>query len=85
MNIATIGLDISKLAFHLHEVDDEGSVVCRQRLGVVRSSPSSHHCHLCLVGIEACGSAHDWAREIQRLRREIDSAGICKALRPARS
>lgn len=82
MNIATIGLDISKFAFHLHAVDDEGRVVCRQRLrrGEMISFFSS--LSSCLVGIEACASAHRWAREA---RCEIDTAGICKALRPARS
>lgn len=67
MNIATIGLDISKFAFHLHAVDYERRVVCRQRLrrGEIIAFFSS--LSSCLVGIEACASAHHWAREIQRL------------------
>ncbi len=71
MNIATIGLDISKFAFHLHAVDDEGRVVCRQRprrgeIIAFFSSLSS-----CLVGIDACASAHHWARKIQRLGHDV--------------
>lgn len=71
MNIATIGLDISKFAFHLHAVDDGGRVVCRQRLrrGEIIAFFSS--LSSCLVGIEACASAHHWAREIQRLGHDV--------------
>lgn len=71
MNVATIGLDISKFAFHLHAVDDEGRVTCRQRLR--RSEIISFFSTLvpCLVGIEACASAHHWAREIQRLGHDV--------------
>jgi transposase len=71
MNVATIGLDISKYAFHVHAVDAEGRLTCRQRLrrGEIISFFSS--LSPCLVGMEACASAHHWAREIQRLGHDV--------------
>lgn len=66
MEVATIGLDISKHVFHVHAVDAQGQVTGRQRLrrGEIVSFFSS--LSPCLVGIEACATAHYWAREIQR-------------------
>ena len=71
MQITTVGLDIAKLVFQVHGVDAEGNVVMRRRLsrGQVRHffaalSP-------CLVGIEACGTAHYWARELQALGHDV--------------
>jgi RNA-directed DNA polymerase len=58
MEVATIGLDISKHAFHIHAVDPHGQVTSRQRLR--RSQIISFFSSLspCLVGIEACATAH---------------------------
>lgn len=71
MNVATIGLDISKYAFHLHAVDAEGRLTCRQRLrrGEIISFFSS--LSPCLVAMEACAFARHWAREIQRLGHDV--------------
>src|SRR5947207_12454614 len=71
LNVATIGLDISKYVFHLHAVDAEGRLTCRQRLrrGEIISLFSS--ISRCLVGMEGCASAHHWAREIQRLGQDV--------------
>lgn len=56
----TIGLDIAKHVFHVHAVDTQGQVTSRQRLrrGEIVSFFSS--LSPCLVGIEACASAHYW-------------------------
>ena len=62
--ITTIGLDLAKQIFQVHGADADGFPVFNRRLrraGVLRffeKQPS------CLVGIEACGSSHYWAREI---------------------
>src|SRR4051794_22828155 len=71
MNVATIGMDVSKYAFHPHAVDAEGRLTCRQRLrrGEIISFFSS--ISRWLVGMEACASAHHWAREIQRLGHNV--------------
>ncbi|MGG5823054.1 IS110 family transposase [Falsiroseomonas sp. HW251] len=70
MEITTIGLDIAKRVFQAHGVDAVGRAVLRRKLGraevldFVRALPP------CLVGIEACGTAHHWAREIRALGHE---------------
>lgn len=71
MEIATIGLDISKHVFHIHAVDSQGQVTSRQRLrqGEIMSFFSS--LAPCLVGIEACATAHHWAREIRQFGHDI--------------
>jgi transposase len=71
MEITTIGLDIAKRVFQAHGVDAAGRAVLRRKLGrsevldVFRVLPP------CLVGIEACGTAHHWAREIRALGHEV--------------
>ena len=65
MEITTIGLDIAKRVFQLHGVDGAGKAVWRRKLQ--RSEVLAFFKALppCLVGIEACGTAHYWAREIR--------------------
>lgn len=71
MEVATIGLDISKHVFHIHAVDGRGQVAGRQRLrrGEIVSFFSS--LAPCLVGIEACATAHHWAREIRQFGHDV--------------
>ncbi len=67
MAIVRIGLDIAKLVFQVHGVDEHGKVKLKKTLS--RSEVLECFAKLppCLVGIEACGGAHYWAREIKRL------------------
>ena len=71
MNVTTIGIDLAKSVFQLHGVDEAGEVVFRKKLrrgGVLdflRDLPP------CLLGLEACASAHFWAREIVALGHEV--------------
>jgi transposase len=71
MNITTIGLDLAKTVFQVHAVDQHGKVVLRRSLS--RSQMVSFFTQLdaCLVGMEACGSAHHWARTLQALGHEV--------------
>ncbi len=71
MEVATVGLDISKHVFQVHAVDSLGQVTSRQRLR--RSEVVSFFSLLapCLVGIEACATAHHWAREIRQFRHDV--------------
>ena len=71
MHATTIGLDLAKHVFQLHGVDQEGTVVLRRRLRraeVVRFFSSLPPC---LVGMEACSTAHHWARELSALGHEV--------------
>ena len=71
MNITTIGLDIAKNVFQVHGVDGHGNTVLRKRLR--RKDVRSFFAALapCVVGIEACGTAHHWAREIGSVGHEV--------------
>src|SRR2546421_10622006 len=64
MQITTVGLDLAKRIFQVHGVDAAGKVVIRRRLQ--RSEIAAFFADLpaCLVGIEACATAHHWARLI---------------------
>ena len=69
--ITTIGLDIAKSVFQVHGIDAEGNVILRRQLkrryvlNFFQSLPP------CLVGIEACASAHHWSRELQTLGHTV--------------
>ncbi|RJG04454.1 IS110 family transposase [Noviherbaspirillum sedimenti] len=67
MAIVRIGLDIAKLVFQVHGVDEHGKTKIRKTLS--RGDLLEFFAKLppCLVGIEACGGAHYWARELGRL------------------
>ncbi len=69
--ISIVGLDIAKRVFQLHGADGQGQTVLRLRLH--RSKVLSFFSGLppCLVGIEACATAHHWARQIQALGHEV--------------
>lgn len=69
--ISTIGIDIAKCIFQVHGIDATGQpVLCRrlrrnQVLLMLAKLPP------CLVGMEACGTSHFWAREIQKLGHTV--------------
>lgn len=65
--VSTIGLDLAKHHFEVHGVDASGSVTVRRSLR--RGQVLAWFAKLppCLVGIEACATAHHWARELIRL------------------
>ena len=69
--VATIGMDIAKSVFQVHGINAEGAVVIRQRLRRARVLEFFAKLAPCLVGIEACGSAHYWGRELSRLGHEV--------------
>lgn len=73
--ISVVGIDLGKSTFHVHGVDKSGQVVFRKQLnrsGLVRlmsNRPS------CLVGMEACGGSHDWARKLQSMGHDVRLMG----------
>ena len=71
MQISTIGLDIAKNVFQVHAIDAAEKVVARKPLR--RSQVITYFKALppCLVGMEACASAHHWARELTKLGHEV--------------
>jgi transposase len=65
MTVTTLGIDVAKSIFQLHGVDERGIVIQKR---VTRSKLRETMAQLppCLIGMEACSSAHYWAREFQQ-------------------
>src|SRR5215510_13281164 len=96
--ITTIGLDLAKHVFQVHGIDGEGTTVLRKRLR--RSQVLGFFSRLprCVVGLEACATAHYWARELVALgyevrpmppmpkrfarRFSVRRCGLCRSRRP---
>ena len=65
--VSTIGVDIAKSVFQVHGVDADGTVVIRRRVGRTKVLEFFAKLPPCLVGMEACATAHHWAREFKKL------------------
>lgn len=71
MNASMIGLDLAKNIFQVHGVDETGEVVLRKRLSRGRVERFFAALPPAVVGMEACGGAHHWARVLQGLGHEV--------------
>jgi transposase len=71
MQVTRIGLDIAKNVFQGHGVDAHGKVVIRKQLSRSKVLPYFAQVPACLVGLEACGRAHYWGRELQKLGHDV--------------
>ena len=69
--VSTIGIDLAKSVFQVHGVDAAGKVAMKRQLK--RKGVLAFFAQLpaCLIGMEACGSAHYWARELARLGHDV--------------
>jgi transposase len=66
-SVTTVGLDLAKLIFQVHGVDASGRVIFAKAIKRKNLLAFFASLPLCLVGLEACGSAHHWARELIKL------------------
>ncbi len=71
MNIKRIGLDIAKQVFQIHGVDRFEKVLVRKQLRRAQVLDYFKGIAPCLIGIEACGSSHYWARELSQLGHHV--------------
>jgi len=62
--VITIGVDLAKNVFQVHGVDAAGGVIVRRQSRRVQMLPFFEKQPPCLVGMEACATAHHWARAI---------------------
>lgn len=69
--ITTVGLDLAKNVFQVHAVDAAGAVVVRRQLRRAQVQLFFSRLAPCLIGIEACGGAHYWARALAKLGHEV--------------
>ena len=65
--VSIIGVDIAKSVFQVHGVDGDGTVLIRKRIGRAKVLEFFAKLPPCLVGMEACATAHQWAREFRKL------------------
>jgi transposase len=71
MKITTIGLDLAKNVFQVHGVDERGKPVVRKQLKRAQVLAYFANLEACLVGMEACGGAHYWARQLEGLGHTV--------------
>lgn len=70
-DITVVGLDLAKSVFQVHGIGDDGEVLVRRKLSRSRVLAYFSKLAPCLVGMEACATAHHWAREIGGLGHEV--------------
>ena len=71
MQVTTVGLDVAKRIFQVHAVDVSLHVVVRKALRRAQVLPFFTKLPPCVIGIEACGTSHHWARELTGLGHEV--------------
>jgi transposase len=71
MQVSTIGLDLAKNVFQVHGIDANEKVVVRKQLRRSQVIAFFKALPPCLVGMEACATAHHWARELRKLGHEV--------------
>jgi len=71
MQVSTIGVDLAKNVFQVHGVDSAGKVVITRQLRRKQVIDFFSKIPPCLVGMEACGTAHHWAREVSKLGHTV--------------
>ena len=69
--VTTIGMDIAKSVFQVHGVNASGEMVIRRKLKRRSVLPFFRKLSRCVVGIEACATAHHWSRELSVLGHEV--------------
>jgi len=69
--VTTVGLDLAKNVFQVHAIDAAGTVLARRQLRRAEVLKFFSGLPRCLVGMEACASAHHWARELAALGHEV--------------
>ena len=71
MNITRVGIDLAKTVFQVHGVDKRGKTVLRKQLKRAQLLEFFANLRRCVIGMEACGGAHYWARKLSSLGHEV--------------
>lgn len=71
MKVTTVGIDLAKNVFQVHGVSESGKPVLRKQLKRHQVLEFFANMQPCLIGMEACGSAHHWARRLQALGHTV--------------
>ena len=86
MTPTTVGLDLAKNVFHVHVADATGRAIESKRLTRRELLPFFKALPPCLIGIEACATAHNWAPTVigDWPRRAPHPSKLCQTLRAPR-
>ena len=71
MQTTTIGIDLAKQFFEVHGVNEFGKTVLKKQLRRQQMAEFFVNLPPCLIGLEACGSAHHWARKLQSMGHTV--------------
>jgi transposase len=71
MNITQVGIDLAKMVFQVHGVDARGKVLLRKQLKRQQMMAFFAQLPQCLIGMEACGGSHYWARRLTELGHTV--------------
>ena len=71
MEVTTVGVDLGKDVFQVHGVTDRGEVAFNRALRRSQVLGFFERLDPCLIGVEACGTSHHWARELLKLGHEV--------------
>ncbi len=67
MKLTTIGIDLAKTVMQVHGIDERGKTALKKQFRRDQLRPFCANLTPCLIGMEACGSAHYWARKLAEL------------------
>ncbi|MCU0731023.1 MAG: IS110 family transposase [Hyphomonas sp.] len=70
-NVTTVGIDLAKSVFSLHAVDDAGKVLLRRTVSRAKFVEVVARLPPCLIAMEACGGAHEWARRFVQFGHDV--------------
>ena len=71
MKITAVGIDLAKNVFAIHGVDERGTVMVRKQLKRAEVAKFFANLPPCLIGMEACASAHYWARKLMAFGHSV--------------
>ena len=71
MKITTVGIDLAKSVFQIHGVNEHGTAVVKKQLKRAQMAEFFTNLPPCLIGMEACGGAHHWARKLQEFGHTV--------------
>jgi transposase len=71
MQITTVGIDLAKNVFQIHGVNEHGKVVLRKQMRREQVTAFFANLPPSLIGMEACSSAHHWARKLQEFGHTV--------------
>lgn len=80
MKITTIGLDLAKSVFQAHGMDETGETVLVKKLHRKQMLPFFSKLAPCLIGVEACATAHHWARTLIAMGHDVRIDGCRKTM-----